>query len=347
MVKVIELDEDGHMYSVDNRRLALFRLLEIHGFTRVVKVRVLARSELHKQEWKKKFSTTSQGLCITVSGPEGWKIGVTASETTYPLTAIPNISAPKTDLVGLDSDEEDAATTSSQSKKRKIIVDNTRCTRAQADHGQPLAIGAERIVYKACYTDGDRVGDLCVKKVFKTGSVYEDSFFANDLEVVAKANDIIDAFSCAQLGAQLKKALHVNRPSVWTHMSERDPHKSLIEPFIEGVYKNFNSNTGWSDSGHEIAQAVSHFSYHWSSGTLVLCDLQGAEYEEDVVFTDPAICSNVAKKYGPTDLGIKGINSVMTRHQCNRYCHPSWSKVPQAAMSGETYPANKGTTFMI
>ncbi|CAK0822927.1 unnamed protein product [Prorocentrum cordatum] len=84
MIKVVE-HEDGHIYSVDNRRLAVFRLLEIHACTRIVKVQVVATNELHRNEWVNKFSTKTDGRIITVSGPEAWTIGVTAEETTYPL----------------------------------------------------------------------------------------------------------------------------------------------------------------------------------------------------------------------------------------------------------------------
>ncbi|CAE7237499.1 unnamed protein product [Symbiodinium pilosum] len=87
MLRVVEYNKDGHMYSVDNRRLAVFRLLEQNGHTKIVKVRVLARSELYRDEWKKKFtlrsgtfSTTTHGRSITISG-EGWTVGIDKKET--------------------------------------------------------------------------------------------------------------------------------------------------------------------------------------------------------------------------------------------------------------------------
>ena len=49
-------------------------------------------------------------------------------------------------------------------------------------------------------------------------------------------------------------------------------------------------------------QALSHFSYHCSSGQFVLCDLQGGVYEHTVVLTDPVVCSRDGR-YGAADLG--------------------------------------------
>lgn len=51
----------------------------------------------------------------------------------------------------------------------------------------------------------------CVCKWFKTGAVYEDAFFANDLKAVDKAQEIIDAFN----DLQIANTIHLNRPEVW------------------------------------------------------------------------------------------------------------------------------------
>ena len=45
-----------------------------------------------------------------------------------------------------------------------------------------LASGAHRHVWKGTYTKGPRKGQACVDKVFKTGSVYADTFFTEDIK---------------------------------------------------------------------------------------------------------------------------------------------------------------------
>ncbi|CAE7601375.1 unnamed protein product [Symbiodinium necroappetens] len=249
MIRIVEDDSaGGKVYSVDNRRLAVFRLLEMTGHAKVVKVQVLAMGDLHKGEWKKKHSTKTDGWVITVSGPEGYAIGRDRQSTTYPLPVgsfSQSLSNTSLSLDELESDDESASLPSNDTRSN-IKVDNAGATRANADHSKPLATGAERIVYKAVYIDGSRKGDSCVKKVFKTGAVYRDDAFAKDLEVVARAQTFLSKFGeDLHVRKKLRHQLHLNRPSVWTHLSESDPHKSLIEPYIEGEYKNFNSNTGW------------------------------------------------------------------------------------------------------
>ena len=54
-----------------------------------------------------------------------------------------------------------------------------------------------------------------------------------------------------------------------------------MEPFIDN-WEKFNSNTGWNNEGTpwpRVMQALSHFSYHASAGSTVLCDPQVNPYD--------------------------------------------------------------------
>lgn len=84
-------------------------------------------------------------------------------------------------------------------------------------------------------------------------------------------------------------------------------------------------------------QALSHFSYHCSSGQYVLCDLQGAVYRRSVVITDPVVHSR-SKRYGPTDMGVDGILQFFNLHQCNAYCCASWQ---QPKKTRTTFPVRR------
>lgn len=44
-------------------------------------------------------------------------------------------------------------------------------------------------------------------------------------------------------------------------------------------------------------QALSHFSYHFSDGNLLLCDLQGGIAQDHIILTDPVILSK-ERKFG-------------------------------------------------
>lgn len=73
----------GQYYTLDNRRLAVFRLLGILGKVRVVKARIVEKTK----EWSQKFQTRTDGTVVRVRGTD-YTIGTDRSSTTYPLQDI-------------------------------------------------------------------------------------------------------------------------------------------------------------------------------------------------------------------------------------------------------------------
>ena len=181
----------------------------------------------------------------------------------------------------------------------------------------PFAQGAFRLVAKGHYISGPRNGQQCVCKWFKSGAVYEDTFFKKDIIAVEKAQEIINAFNEEGI---IQETIYLNHPGVWVFepQSTYAGQKHLIEPFIENFQK-FNSNSGYvggSGGWHQVMQALSHFSYHSTGGQMVLCDLQGGILQgkrKGVVLTDPVILSRT-QSYGVTDLGPDGITTFFSRH---------------------------------
>ena len=192
--------------------------------------------------------------------------------------------------------------------------------------GNPFAEGGFRWVAKGQYTAGDRQGQACVTKWFKTGAVFSADFFTLDIKAVDRALEIVNHFN--RLGI-VNKAVKINVPDVWTFEDDGSDwagQKTLVEPFIQN-YQKFNSNSGWTDESRAwglAMQALSHFSYHVTGGMYVLCDLQGGIYQHEVVLTDPVILSRT-REYGVTDLGPEGISSFFSQHVCNDFCRPHWS----------------------
>ena len=103
----------------------------------------------------------------------------------------------------------------------------------------------------------------------------------------------------------------------------------LVEPFIQGHYEKFNSNTGWSSRKHITPDAFSHWTWVSSHGEHLVCDLQGhcghpggpllngsTRY---FLFTDPMVMTRQGQ-FGCGDLGEKGINNWFSHHVCNDYC---------------------------
>ena len=196
-----------------------------------------------------------------------------------------------------------------------------RACRASIKRSYVYAQGTFKNVYMGRYTEGSRAGEQCVCKIFKSGSVYEDSYFEHELLVVNKAIEVVNNYN--QDGI-IDKFIWINKPEIWSFVSNGEMH--LLEPFIAN-FEKFNSNTGWtpdkSSPWIDVMQALSHYSYHISNGKSLLCDIQGGYYKDGFIITDPVIMSN-KKEYGPSDLGAKGISTFFARHQCTQYCKSYW-----------------------
>lgn len=200
------------------------------------------------------------------------------------------------------------------------------------------ASGSFRHVVLGQYTGGPRTGQRAVAKYFKPE--YQDmsiSFFNSDEAAVEKALHLISSFNNAGF---VRKTIRLNAPEQWTLRGLT----MFVEPYIDN-FEKFNSNSGWvsrqSGEWYEVLQALSHYSYHVSSGMYTLCDLQGGIYRNGVVLTDPVVCSR-RKAFGPTDLGAEGISTFFARHQCTRFCQRSWTRPRD---TGVYYPESSGTSM--
>src|SRR6185295_19857725 len=87
--------------------------------------------------------------------------------------------------------------------------------------------------------------------------------------------------------------------------------------FLESKLENFlkfNSNNGWqnSDEKCKTLEAFMHFSYKYSEQQLVICDLQGDLWNYDYELTDAAINSQTGGLFGLTDMGLVGMQNVLS-----------------------------------
>jgi hypothetical protein len=85
-------------------------------------------------------------------------------------------------------------------------------------------------------TGGTQSGQLCVLKEFKMGSVYEESFFKDDIRAVDKAAEIIQAFN------------HLFTNVVWTGKIE------FVFPQKDGSLESTSSLAGSLPGCHWKAQ---------------------------------------------------------------------------------------------
>jgi hypothetical protein len=143
---------------------------------------------------------------------------------------------------------------------------------------RPFSKGRFKLVWKGVYTKGTRKGEACVSKEFKTGSVYEEWYFDKELDIIDRAQRIIDDWHEERI---IDCPILLSTPEIWVSDGD-DESLSLVEPMIEN-FEKFDSNTGWANITGGLwsddIQALSHFSYHRSGGQLLLCDLQGGAYK--------------------------------------------------------------------
>lgn len=191
--------------------------------------------------------------------------------------------------------------------------------------------GSFRIAYMGTYVGGLRNQQDAVCKCFQSKfSSLEKDFFASDFQIADKA---IEYAAQWNVFCQAGKEILMTRGYVTT---TRDGTSYLVEPMIR-YFEKFTSNNGWIADENDVGWAVlaleafSHYTYHRSGGSLIVCDLQGRHLDNTryrrggnsktrFELTDPAICSR-HRGYGPTDLGEKGIESFFANHVCNRFCH--------------------------
>ena len=210
--------------------------------------------------------------------------------------------------------------------------------------------GESRLAFNGVWYGDNREGDKCVVKVFVEECGEKVGNWDTDARASLKAKSISNAFNryftatkkinfCIPDIVKMKNVAAFHLFGVFPIRGQiRDKEGTgvtkatnivntgdcvAIEDFIYGKYEKFNSNNGWINQSvkTEITEALSHFSYHYSRGEVLVCDLQGAEQRRMFYLTDPAVHSKEGPGYyGPTDLGIAGFQAFFENHKCNKLC---------------------------
>uniref|UniRef100_A0A7S1DCG5 Alpha-type protein kinase domain-containing protein n=1 Tax=Cyclophora tenuis TaxID=216820 RepID=A0A7S1DCG5_CYCTE len=208
----------------------------------------------------------------------------------------------------------------------------------------PFAEGGSRRAYKGCVVSGNYAGfeegTQLVLKVIKSSAFREGVRLTEaHLQAQALTRQYALAFNAT-----------VRPPSpvyvcVATLLAQSDSNAGsqammLLEPFLDGEYEKFNSNSGWSSSGSghiddetgdrkdgsdNIPDCFSHWTWVHSHGKHLVCDLKGHRGRPAAngcyLFTDPVVLSQRAGQFGCTDLGQRGIHDWFALHTCNELCH--------------------------
>jgi len=95
----------------------------------------------------------------------------------------------------------------------------------------------------------------------------------------------------------------------------------IMEPRLEGTYKKYSNNFGYVDKeDRNTPQAFSHFTFQYTSGKMIVVDIQGVKDN----YTDPQIHSNIPESappiWGQGDMGDTGVYKFFESHRCNALC---------------------------
>ena len=157
---------------------------------------------------------------------------------------------------------------------------------------EPFSEGASRYAYRGTLKgDGPRDGDKCVVKVFKKKYEKEILNWYVDITCSKVAQELAQQFNQFRptnrpLSFKLPLVARIDKKAgfylLWFIKLQNEDKRILdneyvaLEPYLEGAYDKFTSNSGWVN--YEIGQlmpAFSHFTW-WKSGqTMLVCDLQG------------------------------------------------------------------------
>jgi hypothetical protein len=118
-------------------------------------------------------------------------------------------------------------------------------------------------------------------------------------------------------------------------------HHARLETFLEeGEWEGQDAAVAYIEAtSSDIPQCFSHFTYAFTEGRDLVCDLQGVWNAVDgFIFTDPVIHHNSHKSgrvdghNGRTDKGLDGIRKFFVTHKCNSMCRRLGLEVPTLSL---------------
>jgi hypothetical protein len=181
---------------------------------------------------------------------------------------------------------------------------------------------------------------LTVEGDLSAQALGERSLYRLAQRLSQRAQRIVRGWNAAHRAAE--QQIHLQVGDVMQVASPTSPHYSrqlLVKPALDPVNaRKLNSNSGWvlattdEEPCSQLAQALSHFSYHSTGGEMLLCDLVGAQRDDGtgLVLSECSAHSR-GQSHGPTDLGRDGMVNFFAHHVCGPLCGRHWLRPPNAA----------------
>ncbi|PKY45258.1 kinase-like protein [Rhizophagus irregularis] len=187
---------------------------------------------------------------------------------------------------------------------------------------QPFSAGVERYAYFALDIGSCSAKKMVIKEYHRVGR--NDSFkkYIVAIEISTIASFLSTEFNLIAERKDLPRVKFLNVKLLRCGTINFNTRYYTIEPKLHNMeYKRFNANTGVITELRPILEAFVHFTYEYTKGYLVVCDLQGIELTNEFLLTDPAIHCIDSLRFGRTNFGKKGINQLfLANHRCNDIC---------------------------
>jgi hypothetical protein len=184
---------------------------------------------------------------------------------------------------------------------------------------QPFSAGVEKCAYFALDTQDN---PMVIKEYHCVGKTNPFEKYLEAVEVSTVAYFLSEEFNSFTKQEKIHKVNFLNVSLLRTGTVELHTRYYTIEPRLQNSgYKRFNANTGIITELHHTLEAFAHFTYEYTNGYLVVCDLQGVELDGEFLLTDPAIHCVDPLRFGRTNFGKEGIKQCfLENHKCNEIC---------------------------
>lgn len=190
----------------------------------------------------------------------------------------------------------------------------------------PFAKGSLRFAFYGQYSSDDSAFIDVVFKELASTDLQANSFivYQEHLEMQAVAQFLAEKFNAEQQRL-FRNFIPIAYADADLVQQITNPSKIYqVERRMHHEWHKWNNNSGGVSLNEysTILQAFSHWTYHITSGRLMVVDLQGVKVDRAYLLTDPALhCNDILRfRETRTNLGVKGMKQFFRTHTCSDIC---------------------------
>ncbi|RGB39934.1 kinase-like domain-containing protein [Rhizophagus diaphanus] len=174
---------------------------------------------------------------------------------------------------------------------------------------QPFSASAEKYAYFALDIKSNPAKKMVMKEYLHVGRNDPFEKYIEAIEISTTASFLSTEFNFIAERKNIPNVKFLNVKLLRCGTIDFYTRHYTIEPKFHNVeYIRFNVNTGVITELRPTLEAFVHFTYEYTKGYLVVCDLQGAELNSEFLLTDHCIDS---LRFGKTNFGKGGNQSVV------------------------------------